>query len=361
MTTRLPQFGPIYLIPVFVVLVGVRWLIGPQWYQSAPLGNPAYGVDFSCRQAEWLGEDCHQAFTAIIEQLHVRHVRLSAYWDELEPAPGVYDFSSLDWQVAEAAQNGVGVTLTVGMKAQRSPEYYLPNWVRAGQKIPAGSSPAANPRVAAATLDFVRAVVAHEAGQPAIEVWQVENEPFVHFWHTAHDWSLPQAFVAREAATIRAADPERRPLLITDASWLRTDTTWKRILKTADIVGEAIYTKRQRGPIGGIYLWPFKLGPLTPNLPGQAHAAERQGKALWISELQAEPFEAPWVDIRSSKGCTYPSMSPSLLKQNLQLADRSGAQRVYLWGSEWWYYCLTIHHDAGLWQVAGEALARTDR
>jgi hypothetical protein len=357
MALRLPLFGPLYLLPLLVGLVGVRLAVGSPWYQSAPLGQPVYGVDFSCRQAAWLGEDCHAAFTAILGQLQVRHVRLSAYWDEIEPAPGVYDFSGLDWQLAEAARYGARVTLSVGMKAQRAPEYYLPGWVTAGQKIPEGSSPAANPRIAAATLAFVRAVVAHEASQPAIEVWQVENEPYVHFWRTAHDWSLPQAFVAQEAGAVRAADPQRRPLLITHASWLRTDTTWKQILKTADIVGEAVYTKRQRGPIAGIYLWPFKLGPLTPNLPGQARAAERQGKALWISELQAEPFEAPWVDIRHASSCNLPSISPLLLQQNLRLADRSGAQRVYLWGAEWWYYCLTVHHDSGLWQVAQGAFA----
>ena len=361
MASRLPLFGPLYLVPVLLGLVGVRVLAGTPWYESAPLGQPIYGVDFSCRQAEWLGENCRQALTAILSQLHVRHVRLSAYWDDLEPSPGVYDFSSLDWQIAEAAHYGARVTLSVGMKAQRSPEYYLPDWVRAGESIPEGSSPAAIPRIAAATLDFVHAVVAHEASQPAVEVWQVENEPYVHFWRTAHDWSLPQSFVAQEAAAIRAEDPARRPLLITHASWLRTDATWKQILKTADIVGEAVYTKRQRGPIAGIYLWPFKLGPLTPNLPGQARAAQRQGKALWISELQAEPFEAPWVNIRGSKNCRFPSISPALLRQNLELADRSGAQRVYLWGSEWWYYCLTAHHDAELWQVAQQALARTER
>src|SRR5947209_7279874 len=48
------------------------------WPARAAAGAPVYGVDFSCRQAEWLGEDCHATYGAILDQLGVRHVRLSA-------------------------------------------------------------------------------------------------------------------------------------------------------------------------------------------------------------------------------------------------------------------------------------------
>jgi len=327
------------------------------WY-TRPAGDPPiYGVDFSCRQADYLGLDCQAAYTAILDQLDVRHVRLSAYWDEIEPQPGQYDFSSLDWQIAEAADRGVGVTLSVGIKGQRAPEFYLPAWITAAHHIPEGGSPAADPVIAAAALDFVRATVIHEAGQPSIEVWQVENEPYVHFWRTAHDWSLPEWFVAQEAAAIRAGDPARRPLLITHASWLRTDGTWRDILKTADIVGEAVYTKRQRGPFAGVYLFPFRIGPLTPDLPGQERTARSQGKAVWISELQAEPFEAPWVNLEDPGARSFPSIDPALLEANFSLAARSGAERAYLWGAEWWYYRLTVRGDPSLWQVARQQLA----
>ena len=345
---------------VLLVFGAVALRAPTPWYRSQPTDEPIYGIDFSCQQAEWLGEDCQQAYLMIMDQMHVRHVRLSAYWDQIEPEQGVLDFSTLDWEIAEAASHGAYVTLSVGMKAQRAPEYYLPKWIRAGRNIPEGSSPAADPTIAAATLDFVRATVQHESGQSAIEAWQVENEPYVHFWRTAHDWSLPSSFVNEEADAIRSLDPEQRPLLITHASWLRTDGTWKQILHSADIVGEAVYTKRQRGPLGGVYLYPFQIGPLTPNLPGQEQAAARQGKALWISELQAEPFEAPWVDLRNKGDCTFPSMSPALLKQNIQLAERSGAQRAYFWGAEWWYFCLTKYGDDSLWKVAQQALQASE-
>jgi hypothetical protein len=249
----------------------------------------------------------------------------------------------------------VGVTLSVGIKGQRAPEFYIPDWALAGRRIPDGSSPAAYPDIASAALDFVQATVRHEAGESAIEVFQVENEPYVHFWRTAHDWSLPQWFVSREAETVRAADPQARPLLITHASWLRTDATWRRILGSADILGEAAYTKRQRGPLAFLYLYPFHIGPLTPDLPAQERMARTKGKAVWISELQAEPFEAPWVDLLDSHSCAFPSISAGIMRGNLDLAARSGAERAYLWGAEWWYYCLTQRHDSSLWSVAQQA------
>jgi hypothetical protein len=326
-----------------------------EWPSRGPSRDTVYGADFSCRQSEWLGEDCREAYTAMLDQLGVRHVRLSAYWDEIEPAPGTFDFSSIDWQISEAASRDVGVTLSVGIKGQRSPEFYVPDWARAGRRIPDGSSPTDYPDIASAALDFVRVTVEHEAAQNAIEVWQVENEPYVHFWQTAHDWSLPASFVAREAGVVRSADPSLRPLIVTHASWLRMDGTWRNILQNADIVGEAVYTKRQRGPLASMYLLPFELGPLTPDLPYQERTAARAGKAVWISELQAEPFEAPWIDIRGS--CNYPTISPQLLRDNLTLADRSGAERAYLWGAEWWYYCMSQRDDPSLWDAARQAFA----
>lgn len=83
----------------------------------------------------------------------------------------------------------------------------------------------------------------------------------------------------------------------------------------------------------------------------------QQGKALWIDELQAEPFEAPWVDIRSAATCSFPSMSPDRLGNNLTLAARSGAERAYLWGAEWWYFCRSKLGDDSRWNAVSEALA----
>src|SRR5207248_2409932 len=89
---------------------------------TAPL---QVGYTFSPRQAEYLGVPWRQTYEASLG-LDSRIVRLGAYWDDIEPRPGVYDFRALDWQMDLAAQSGRAVVLSVGMKAPRWPEYFLP-------------------------------------------------------------------------------------------------------------------------------------------------------------------------------------------------------------------------------------------
>ena len=360
----LPRLGPLALLPILLLVVAFHRFIWSPWYDTAPLGTPAYGVDFSCRDTDELGEDCRQTLTAILEQLHPRYLRLAAYWDQVEPRPGVYDFSSIDWQIAEAQSHGARVTLSVGMKGQRWPEYYLPAWLISSQPIPDHTSPADNTAVASAALTYIGAVVAHEAGQPAIEAWQVDNEPLVHTRTSYRGWYLTLPFVQREAATIRAADPRRRPLLITNSSDIYipfADPVWRGLLSVGDILGESLYPKRQRGPFAQLYLYPYQIGPFTPDLYAQARTAKQQGKQFWISELQAEPYEAAGVRLTDNSTCNWPSLPPEQLRANIQLARRSGAERAYLWGAEWWYYCLTVHHDARFWQIGQEVLHESPR
>src|SRR5438105_2163562 len=86
------------------------------------------GFTFSERQAGYLDVSWQQAFHAAMD-LQPSVVRLGAYWDSIEPRRGEYDFSTLDWLLDNTA-SGSSVLLTVGMKAPRWPEYYLPGWLR---------------------------------------------------------------------------------------------------------------------------------------------------------------------------------------------------------------------------------------
>ena len=175
---------------------------------------------------------------------------------------------------------------------------------------------------------------------------------FVHFEGHANGWRLRQEFVAREIATVRAADPGGHPIVISHASWLRADMTWRWILDHADVLAQSVYTKRQRGPWPWLYIFPYRLGPLTPHLPGQARHAARDAKELWIGELQAEPYEQPTVDPRRIPTHQAGSFSLRWLHENIRLANRSGATRVYLWGAEWWAYLRDARGEPELWEAA---------
>jgi hypothetical protein len=282
----------------------------------------------------------------------VRHVRISAYWSDIERRPGAYDFRSVDRLLEIAAEHGAAVTVTLGMRAQRYPEFWLPTWLRQRLEGDVGQYPEDHPQLRAALLAYLDAAARHIGAHPAVDALQVENEAFVPSY--AHDprWRIRPAFLAEEIAVVRAADPGGHPILVSHASWLRKDDSWRWILEHADVLGQSVYTKRQRGPWDWLYIYPYRLGPFTPDLPGQARAARRAGKQVWIAELQAEPFEAPEVDVRRISTAEAASFSPRWLEENARLARRSGATRAYLWGVEWWAYLRDVRGEPELWEAA---------
>jgi hypothetical protein len=334
---------------VVVALLLLAVFVGRRWYDVAPQGSPELGVSFSCRQARFLGEDCLPAYTALLDELGVRHVRLSLYWSEVEPSPGSYDFSEVDALVSAAAARGADVLLTMGIKGQRYPEVYLPDWLVAGRAIPESAYLDRVPGVRNAALAIVQAAAAHFATTRAVTAWQVENEPFIKNFDEIQGWRVSSEMTAAEVAALRAADPLRRPIVVTHSSWTVYDQGWKRALALGDVLGQNVFTKKA-WVADWWYFFPYRMGPWVPNLPGQASLARRQGKQLWITELQAEPEERRGLTTLSPE--QIGSISPRLLKENLALARRSGAGRVYLWGAEWWYAARNGGARTDLWDAA---------
>lgn len=71
----------------------------------APANRPiGWGVTFDEDFAGKLGLNWAEAYLAILDDLKIRHVRLSAYWSEIEKSEGIFDFNDLDWQVQQASQ-----------------------------------------------------------------------------------------------------------------------------------------------------------------------------------------------------------------------------------------------------------------
>lgn len=337
----------------FAVALGLLYtLVERQWYTTAPERNPEIGVNFSCEQAKYLGMDCRAALTTILDELGVRLFRLSVQWSDVERRPGVYDWEVIDWQLDELHQRDAKAVVSIGMKAQRYPEFWLPTWMRRTIDVPEGGYPGDEPLVERHLFPYLEATTRHLAAHPAVEAFQIENEPFVSSPGYANAWHVRKEFLAREIETVRAADPLKRRIVVSHSSWSRRDQTWKWILDHADVVGQSVYPKWQwrRFP-RWFYVYRYRMGPLTPNLPGQARYAERLGKEVWITELQAEPFEKHGVDPRREPLTKLRSISPRLLRENLRLARRSGATRVYLWGVEWWLYARNTRNEPDLWQI----------
>jgi hypothetical protein len=206
--------------------------------------------------------------------------------------------------------------------------------------------------VRTALLSYLEVAAAHVGAHPTIEAIQVENEPFVPSYAYETGWRIRPEFLAEEIAVIREHDPGGHPIVVSHASWTRLDDHWRWILDHADVVAQSVYVKRQRGPWDWLYIFPYRLGLLTADLRQQAGEAERRDKALWVGELQAEPFESPAVDVRQIPTDQAASFSARRFDTNIELAARSGATRVYLWGAEWWLYLHDVRGEPELWTKA---------
>lgn len=151
-----------------------------EWYihkhQNEPL---TLGASFIPDYAEQeFGLDPKQTLNAMLSDLKLKQVRLVSYWEDIEPSPGVYDFSSLDWQFAMANKYGVKVSLAIGMRQPRWPECHVPTWVDITDKE--SWRPQLN--------QFMSSVVNHYKNDPALQDYELENEFFMKVFGKCTDF-----------------------------------------------------------------------------------------------------------------------------------------------------------------------------
>jgi hypothetical protein len=348
------------------------------WVHREPLSDPIVGINFSCDYAEYLLlEDptlghgpvpddrpgrvqwCAETFATLLRDTGARHVRLSVQWDQVEPREGEYDFTLTDALLETAHENGAAVLLTVGVKAQRHPEYYIPTWALEGLDLPDGSVITDNALLRERALHMVDAVVAHVAPSPAIEAWGADNEPYVPS-HRAHLWRLGRDFVQAEVALIHKHDAQERPVVINQAQHHLWDTYPRErewILEDADVFATSFYPFRNHELFGRrLVLAIPELAPLHPNYAAHRREAHDHGREYWITELQAEP----WADAdmhEISPTSPSPNLSPAKFEKSVEYARRTGADRVYLWGAEWWLYQRERYGDDTWMELGARTIA----
>ncbi len=285
------------------------------------------GATFSKVYASDLGLDWKETFTAVLDDLGVRLLRIPAYWTDVEPVPGVYDFSSVDWQVDEAARRGSTIILAVGRKLPRWPECHVPDWAKSLDEA----------KAQAAVLNMVEATVLHFSKDPSIVAWQVENEPFFDFG------ICPPAdddFLRREIAAVRKIDP--RPIVVSESGEL---STWVQAAAYADILGISTY-RVVWSRLTGYFFW-----PITPRVyQEKALAVSTLVRKIIITELQGEPWTTVPVTAMPLVQ-QFSLMNPDRLRANVVFARRIGFPEAYLWGVEWWYWLKKQGHPE-MWEAA---------
>lgn len=292
--------------------------------------NIGLGVTFSKIYAEDLGLDWKAAYIATLDDLGARRLRIPAYWTDIEPVQGAYDFSVVDWQLAEAGKRDVKVILAVGRKLPRWPECHVPRWAeKLDEQV-----------VQSRILKVVEATVKRYAGDPAVAVWQVENEPFFDFGVCP---KFDEAFLKKEIALVRSLD-KTRPVMITESGEL---STWVPGARLADIVGISTY-RVVWNKLTGYFFW-----PITPQVYRQRASVIRpMVENIIISELQGEPWTTgPIVQLPIARQLEL--LDADRLRSNVVFARRMGMDEAYLWGIEWWYW-LKLNGFPELWDAAKE-------
>ncbi len=285
------------------------------WREDLKYRSGYFGVTFSIKMARELGLDWKETFTAIIDDLKVKNVRLPVYWDQIEPRRGEYDFTDYDWILDEGKIRNVEFVLDVGYRLPRWPECHAPAWIINKTKD----------FREAEILDMIRTVVLRYRDRGEVEYWQVENEPFLNVFGECPPSDLD--FLQKEIDLVRSLDS--RPILISasgELSW------WQKESKVSDIFGTTLY-RVVWGPYTGYIRYPlpaifYRLKADLARIP--------QAKRV-ISELQAEP----WVPSGSMKDMTEAEAQKSFnleqFKANAQFGINVNFQKAYLWGVEWWY------------------------
>lgn len=297
---------------------------------SLPNEKPNLGVTFSDRYARDIGLDWKKAYLAALDDLKVKNMRLAAYWDLIEKEEGKYDFSDLDWQLEEAQKRNVKVVLAVGQKVPRWPECHLPQWAKDNDE-----------KRKERLIMFIETVVARYKDKDMVDIWQVENEPFLRFGICP---ALDTDLLDREIATVRRIDPDKG-VMLTDSGEL---SIWYRAAKRGDYFGTTMYRDVYTEKYG---YWKYPVGPNFFKLKKAFIGLFAKQKNVSVIELQGEPWLAGWT-IGFSLEEQFKSMNAEKLKDNIEFARKTGIKDIYVWGVEWWYWLKVNQNNSEVWDQA---------
>ena len=309
------------ILGIILICLGIFLLSLSQQIKLNPI-KLTFGVTFSPRYALELNLNPQLTFIRMLDDLKIKKIRFPVYWDEVEKSPNKYDFSEIDSYLNQAKAKGVEIMLVLGYKQPRWPECFEPDW----------SKGLDNEKRKEKIINLVLNEVNHFKSNPAIRVWQLENEPFLPFGKCSLSPKDRASLLETELSIIRQIDS--RPVMITDSGEL---SSWRRAMKLGDFFGITMY-RQVWNPILGVVDYP--LFPLYYQIKSQIMKSlvAQTSKETIIAELQMEPWPAKGESldqISAQKQAEYLPLNK--FKANIQFAKESNLSEAYLWGSEWWY------------------------
>jgi len=318
------------VVIIFILLLGGYLFIG----KATPVENMEWGVTFSRWPVLDFEMDVKEVFLKILDDLKVKKIRLVAYWNVIEPEENKYDFEELDWQINEVEKRNGKIILVIGRRVPRWPECFEPEWLK--------DRPEKEKQEKLLTL--ISELVNRYKDREAIEIWQVENEPFLSTFGECPP--LDKEFLDKEIALVKHLDPSR-PIMMTESGEL---STWIGGARRGDILGSSLYRK-----IYGKFKFYFTY-PIPAIFYQRKIALTKllfNVDEIIAAEVQAEPWgHKPNQHMNLEEQDM--SMSFEDFNSVLEYTQRAGFEKGYLWGVEYWYWRKEKFDDDRFWERAKE-------
>ncbi len=301
---------------VFLVIILIK---ANNIREQINLAQPTtFGVSYSPNYAQALGLDPKITYQKVLQDLNVKNIRLAAYWNEINPKLGIYDFTDLDYYINEAAKNHTQIILALGYKLFRWPECRAPGW------LPLDNTQYREEK----QLEMIKKVVLYYENNPTVKVWQIENEPLLQFGICPR---ADQDFLQKEIIAVKAMSS--KPILMTDSGEL---STWITPMKLGNYFGTTLYRTVQDNWIGRID-YPIKPWFYRVKASIIKRIFASQNQKIMITELQTEPWTNKFVK-ETPINQQITSFPIQKMKDNVDFSKKVGFSDIYLWGVEWWYY-----------------------
>ncbi len=321
------------IVIIFLAIIFCYFFVG-----NAPIQkNITWGVDFSQVQAVYLGLNWKDTYSAIIDDLGAKNIKLHTDWDWIESKSGDYYFDDVDWQLQQAKDKGVNIIYVLGMKSGRWPECHIPKW----------ANNLSEQQQKDATLSYIKEVVERYKDNSAIINWQVENEPFFQFGECPSWYYDNEDFLKQEVNLVKSLDPSRK-IIVSDSG---EDSMWFGAAKIGDIVGITMYREAWVHITNSLgFYFHYLFSPVFYSRKALI-IKKVFGKDTICIELQAEPWGSePLKNIPLSE--QLKAMNPTLFEQNIEYAKETGMDDFYFWGVEWWYWMKEKHNQPQIWNEA---------
>lgn len=324
---------------ILITVIALIFFLSRDYSDDRPI---IYGASFSRLHSDDLKLNWKETYQAMLHDLGIRYFRFAAHWTYTEPRKDAYDFETLDYQIAEAEKNNAHVILAVGRRVPGWPECHTPSWAQSLSVEQQQEK----------TLALITAVVERYKSSSAIEYWQVENEPYLTLFAEEHcGGSLDEKFLQKEIDLVHQLDPARK-VILTDSGEL---STWYRPYRRGDAFGTSIY----------LYIW-NGLGKIRyPVVPGFFRLKHNLVQLLFghkesfVIELSAEPW-LPGPTLEFPIETQLDRMGPDKLQEMISFGRKTGFDRQYLWGVEWWYWMKSQGHPE-LWNIGKATFSQSGK